>query len=39
MPIIDTKTSDDRAWWLKAREHSIDGGKTWKECGVVEEAK
>ena len=37
--IIDTETSDDRSYWLNAREHSTDGGKTWKECGVMEEAK
>ena len=37
--IIATETSDDRAYWLNAREHSTDGGVTWKPCGVVEEAK
>jgi hypothetical protein len=37
--IIDTETSDDRSYWLNAREHSTDGGKTWKPCGVMEEAK
>ena len=25
--------------WFQDREHSIDGGVTWKPCGVVEEAK
>jgi hypothetical protein len=25
--------------WLDEREHSIDGGKNWLPCGVVEEAK
>ena len=29
----------DRDLWLDEREHSIDGGKTWLPCGVVEEAK
>ena len=28
-----------REVWLNEYEHSIDGGKTWKECGVMEEAK
>ena len=37
--IIDTETSDDRSYWLNAREHSTDGGKTWHPCGVMEEAK
>ena len=37
--IIDTETSDDRSYWLNAREHSTDGGKTWKPCGVMEEGK
>ena len=37
--IVATETSDDRAYWLNAREHSTDGGVTWKPCGVVEEAK
>jgi hypothetical protein len=37
--IIDTETSDDRSYWLNAREHSTDGGKTWKPCGVMEESK
>ena len=25
--------------WLEDREHSTDGGVTWKPCGVVEDAK
>jgi hypothetical protein len=25
--------------WFQDREHSIDGGKTWLPCGVVEESK
>ena len=29
----------DRELWLDEREHSIDGGKNWLPCGVVEEAK
>jgi len=37
--IIDTETSDDRSYWLNAREHSIDNGKTWLPCGVMEETK
>lgn len=37
--IIATETSDDRAYWLNAREHSTDGGKTWLPCGVEEETK
>jgi len=37
--IIDTETSDDRSYWLNAREHSTDGGKTWHPCGVMEEVK
>ena len=34
-----TSTQRDRDMWLDEREHSIDGGKTWLPCGVVEEAK
>lgn len=37
--ITHTAEQEDREWWLKASEHSTDGGKTWKPCGVVEEAK
>ena len=29
----------DRDLWLEEREHSTDGGVTWKPCGVVEESK
>ena len=29
----------DRDLWLDEREHSTDGGVTWKPCGIVEEAK
>ena len=34
-----TSNQADRDMWLDEREHSIDGGVTWKPCGVVEEAK
>ena len=34
-----TSNQADRDMWLDEREHSIDGGKTWLPCGVVEEAK
>ena len=34
-----TSTQRDRDMWLDEREHSIDGGKNWLPCGVVEEAK
>lgn len=37
--IVATEHSDDRSYWLNAREHSTDGGVTWKPCGVVEESK
>jgi len=37
--ITHTAEQKDREWWLKASEHSTDGGKTWLPCGVVEEAK
>jgi hypothetical protein len=37
--IIDTETSDDRSYWLNAREHSTDKGVTWLPCGVMEEGK
>lgn len=29
----------DRDLWLDEREYSIDGGKNWLPCGVVEETK
>jgi hypothetical protein len=28
-----------RKEWLEHNEHSIDGGKTWLPCGVMEESK
>jgi hypothetical protein len=28
-----------REGWLNEYEHSIDNGKTWLQCGVMEEAK
>jgi hypothetical protein len=28
-----------REGWLNEYEHSIDGGKTWLPCGVMEESK
>ena len=31
--------ADTRKDWLVGYEHSTDGGKTWKECGVMEETK
>ena len=31
-----TSNQADRDMWLDEREHSTDGGKTWKECGVYE---
>ena len=34
-----TSNQADRDIWLDEREHSTDGGVTWKPCGVVEEAK
>ena len=34
-----TSTQRDRDMWLDEREHSTDGGVTWKPCGVVEESK
>jgi hypothetical protein len=34
-----TSTQRDRDMWLEEREHSIDGGKNWLPCGVVEESK
>ena len=32
-------SSRNREEWLDKYEHSIDGGLTWKPCGVVKEAK
>ena len=37
--IGSTSNENARSQWLKDREHSTDGGKTWLPCGVVEEAK
>jgi len=35
--LIHTSGSNDtRNEWLVGYEHSTDGGKTWKECGVYE---
>jgi hypothetical protein len=35
----NTGSHDDRLKLAENHEHSTDGGKTWKECGVMEEAK
>jgi hypothetical protein len=38
--LINTSSIDEsRKAWLTECEHSIDGGKTWLPCGVVEESK
>ena len=37
--ITTSGSSLHREGWLSGYEHSIDGGKTWSACGVVEEAK
>ena len=37
--ICETYDESTRSTWLVTSEHSIDGGKTWLPCGVVEEAK
>jgi hypothetical protein len=37
--ISNTESFSGREHWLEDFEHSIDGGKTWKECGVMEETK
>jgi len=37
--ISNTESFSGREHWLEDFEHSTDGGKTWKECGVMEEAK
>ena len=34
-----TSNQADRDMWMEEREHSTDGGVTWKPCGVVEDAK
>ena len=38
--LIDrTSSEENRMDWCKNYEYSIDGGKTWLPCGVVEECK
>ena len=37
--ISNTESFSGREHWLEDFEHSTDGGKTWKECGVMEESK
>jgi len=37
--ISDVNWSINFKQWLEEREHSLDGGKTWKPCGVEEESK
>lgn len=38
--LIDrTSSEENRKDWCEKYEHSIDGGKTWLQCGVMEEAK
>lgn len=37
--IDQTANAAVREDWLKGYEHSLDGGKTWKPCGVEEESK
>ena len=38
--LIDrTSSEENRKDWCEKYEHSIDGGKTWHPCGVMEEAK
>ena len=37
--ISDVTLSINFKQWLDEREHSTDGGVTWKPCGVVEESK
>ena len=37
--ICETYDESTRSTWLVTSEHSIDGGKNWLPCGVVEEAK
>ena len=37
--IIQSGNPMTREGWLNDYEHSIDGGKTWLPCGVVEESK
>jgi len=35
----NTGTDNDRMELLETSEHSIDNGKTWLPCGVMEEGK
>jgi len=37
--IGNTGSHNDRLKYVETHEHSIDGGKTWHPCGVMEEAK
>jgi hypothetical protein len=37
--VIDTGNELWRQAWFEDYEHSTDSGKTWKECGVMEEVK
>jgi len=37
--VIDTGNELWRQAWFEDSEHSIDGGKTWLQCGVMEESK
>lgn len=38
--LIDrTSSEENRKDWCEKYEHSIDGGKTWLPCGVIEESK
>jgi hypothetical protein len=37
--ISNTESFSGREHWLEDFEHSTDGGKTWKECGVMKEGK
>ena len=38
--LIDrTSSEENRKDWCEKYEHSIDSGKTWLPCGVIEECK
>jgi len=37
--IGNTGSHNDRLKYVETHEHSIDGGKTWLPCGVMEESK
>ena len=38
--LIDrTSSEENRKDWCEKYEHSIDNGKTWLPCGVMEESK